>query len=83
MPHPMQEKWQFAADRVSMLQLLVYLSTTLPRCIGNSTQRGGWDAANERTQDLLNCDQVQLRKEKAVIGLRLTRFQKEVIIVYL
>ena len=36
-----------AADKVSMLQLLVYLSTTLPRCIGNVTQRGGWDAVSK------------------------------------
>ncbi len=66
-----------------MLQLLVYLSTTLPRCIGKWTQRGGWDAVDKETQALVNCCPQQLRKEKAVRGLRLTRFQKEVFIEYL
>jgi len=44
MPQPIGEGWHVQLTEVSLQQLLVYLSTTLPRCLGRSTQRGGWDA---------------------------------------
>ena len=56
--------------KVSLLQVLVYLSTTLPRCIGNLTQRGGWDAV----QGYLCC---MKGTGVGIWALRLTRFQLE------